>query len=115
MKFGVCEGSFSYFRCSNFVLHWGIHLIGRAAVLGGFGIFLNPSFSLIVDFEFGFQLICLWKVKSKTSSSSSRATTKTTTTVTTAKVREKKVYNLPGQKCDPPEEVCTLILDGFCC
>ncbi|KAG7029719.1 hypothetical protein SDJN02_08061 [Cucurbita argyrosperma subsp. argyrosperma] len=44
------------------------------------------------------------EVKSKTSSSSSRATTKTTTTVTTAKVREKKVYNLPGQKCDPPEE-----------
>lgn len=41
------------------------------------------------------------KVKSKTTSSSSKTTSKTTTT----KVREKKVYSLPGQKHDPPEEV----------
>ncbi|KAL5071197.1 hypothetical protein RYX36_022084 [Vicia faba] len=41
------------------------------------------------------------EVKHKaTSSSSSKSTTKTTTT----KVREKKVYNLPGQKHDPPEQ-----------
>ncbi|KAE8677826.1 carotenoid cleavage dioxygenase 8-like protein B [Hibiscus syriacus] len=39
------------------------------------------------------------EVKSKTSSSSS----KTTATIKT-KVREKKVYTLPGQKHDPPEE-----------
>ncbi|XP_028802108.1 uncharacterized protein LOC114757275 [Neltuma alba] len=39
------------------------------------------------------------EVKSKTTSSSSK-TTKTATT----KVREKKVYSLPGQKHDPPEE-----------
>ncbi|KAL1165052.1 hypothetical protein V6Z11_A06G107300 [Gossypium hirsutum] len=38
-------------------------------------------------------------VKSKTSSSSSK-----TSTTTKAKVREKKVYTLPGQKHDPPEE-----------
>ncbi|XP_039014602.1 uncharacterized protein LOC120144641 [Hibiscus syriacus] len=37
--------------------------------------------------------------KSKTSSSSSK-----TTASTKAKVREKKVYTLPGQKHDPPEE-----------
>lgn len=41
------------------------------------------------------------EVKSKSASSSSKTTTKTTTTV---KVREKKVYTLPGQKHDPPEE-----------
>jgi len=41
------------------------------------------------------------KVKSKTTSSSSKTTTKRATT----KVREKKVYSLPGQKHDPPEEV----------
>lgn len=29
---------------------------------------------------------------------------KTTTTTTTVKTREKKVYSLPGQKYDPPEE-----------
>ncbi|KAI5394240.1 uncharacterized protein LOC127098018 [Lathyrus oleraceus] len=40
------------------------------------------------------------EVKHKATSSSSKSTTKTTTT----KVREKKVYNLPGQKHDPPEQ-----------
>lgn len=40
------------------------------------------------------------EVKGNTTSSSS----KTTTTTTTVKVREKKVYTLPGQKYDPPEE-----------
>ncbi|KAK4274274.1 hypothetical protein QN277_017522 [Acacia crassicarpa] len=40
------------------------------------------------------------EVKSKTVSSSSKTTTKTATN----KVREKKVYSLPGQKHDPPEE-----------
>ncbi|KAL3746764.1 hypothetical protein ACJRO7_015665 [Eucalyptus globulus] len=49
------------------------------------------------------------EVKSKAMPSSSktvaRTTTTTTTTTTTAtKVREKKVFNLPGQKHDPPEE-----------
>uniref|UniRef100_A0A2P2K0C0 Uncharacterized protein LOC103456025 n=1 Tax=Rhizophora mucronata TaxID=61149 RepID=A0A2P2K0C0_RHIMU len=44
------------------------------------------------------------EVKSKTTSSSS----KTTTTAKTTKVREKKVYSLPGQKYDPPEEVLVL-------
>ncbi|XP_021277433.1 uncharacterized protein LOC110411550 isoform X2 [Herrania umbratica] len=39
------------------------------------------------------------EVKSKASSSSSK-----TTTTTKTKVREKKVYILPGQKHDPPEE-----------
>ncbi|GKV44881.1 hypothetical protein SLEP1_g52019 [Rubroshorea leprosula] len=39
------------------------------------------------------------KVKSKATSSSSK-----TTSTTTTKVREKKVYTLPGQKHDPPEE-----------
>ncbi|GKV03433.1 hypothetical protein SLEP1_g15731 [Rubroshorea leprosula] len=39
------------------------------------------------------------EVKSKASSSSSK-----TTTTKTTKVREKKVYTLPGQKHDPPEE-----------
>ncbi|KAI4380895.1 hypothetical protein MLD38_007033 [Melastoma candidum] len=33
-----------------------------------------------------------------------RVTTTTTTTTTTTKAREKKVYSLPGQKHDPPEE-----------
>nr|ACU23417.1 unknown [Glycine max] len=45
------------------------------------------------------------EVKSKpvtTSSASSKTITKTTTTKT--KVREKKVYSLPGQKHDPPEQ-----------
>ncbi|XP_038885131.1 uncharacterized protein LOC120075630 isoform X3 [Benincasa hispida] len=49
-------------------------------------------------------LVTKSEVKSKTISSSSKTTTKTTTTTTTAKVREKKVFNLPGQKYDPPEE-----------
>lgn len=52
------------------------------------------------------------EVKSKAMPSSSKTvarttttTTKTTTTTTAAtKVREKKVFNLPGQKHDPPEE-----------
>ncbi|GAV84608.1 hypothetical protein CFOL_v3_28052 [Cephalotus follicularis] len=39
------------------------------------------------------------EVKSKTTSSSSKTITKTTT-----KTREKKVYTLPGQRYDPPEE-----------
>ncbi|KDP34149.1 hypothetical protein JCGZ_07720 [Jatropha curcas] len=39
------------------------------------------------------------EVKSKTASTTSKTTTKTTT-----RVREKKVYSLPGQKYDPPEE-----------
>ena len=41
------------------------------------------------------------KVKLKSASSSS----KTTTTTTTTRVRQKKVFSLPGQRCDPPEEV----------
>ena len=41
------------------------------------------------------------KVKSKSISSSSKTTKK----ATASKVREKKVYSLPGQKHDPPEEV----------
>ncbi|CAK8568868.1 unnamed protein product [Lathyrus sativus] len=51
-----------------------------------------------------------YEVKSKPttmSSSSSKTTTTTKTTkrkTTTTKVRERKVYNLPGQKHDPPEE-----------
>ncbi|CAI8599847.1 unnamed protein product [Vicia faba] len=50
------------------------------------------------------------EVKSKPmtmSSSSSKTTTTTKTTkrkTTTTKVRERKVYSLPGQKHDPPEE-----------
>lgn len=40
------------------------------------------------------------EVKSKTTPSSSKTTTRTTT----AKAREKKVFSLPGQKFDPPEE-----------
>ncbi|KAK6927359.1 hypothetical protein RJ641_005950 [Dillenia turbinata] len=43
------------------------------------------------------------EVKEKTTPSSSKTTT-TTTKKTTTKVREKKVYNLPGQKYDVPEE-----------
>ncbi|KAK8706785.1 hypothetical protein V6N13_057861 [Hibiscus sabdariffa] len=39
------------------------------------------------------------EVKSKTGSSSSK-----TSTITKTKAREKKVYTLPGQKHDPPEE-----------
>nr|KYP52330.1 hypothetical protein KK1_025807 [Cajanus cajan] len=39
------------------------------------------------------------EVKSRSTSSSSKTITKTTT-----KVREKKVYSLPGQKHDPPEQ-----------
>ncbi|CAJ1972245.1 unnamed protein product [Sphenostylis stenocarpa] len=39
------------------------------------------------------------EVKSKSTSSSSKTETKTTT-----KVREKKVFSLPGQKHDPPEQ-----------
>lgn len=44
------------------------------------------------------------EVKSKTISSSSKTPTKITTTTTTAKAREKKVFNLAGQRYDPPEE-----------
>ncbi|KAK3212982.1 hypothetical protein Dsin_017688 [Dipteronia sinensis] len=53
------------------------------------------------------------EVKSKTTSSSSKiapSSSKTalislkTTTTTTTRVREKKVFTLPGQKFDPPEE-----------
>ncbi|XP_024025285.1 uncharacterized protein LOC21393990 [Morus notabilis] len=48
------------------------------------------------------------EVKSKTTSGSSKAATTTTTTKTTktstTKVKQKKVYTLPGQKYDPPEE-----------
>ncbi|KAK4769526.1 hypothetical protein SAY86_027676 [Trapa natans] len=40
------------------------------------------------------------EVKSKAIPSSSKSTTKTATT----RVREKKVFTLPGQKHDPPEE-----------
>lgn len=43
------------------------------------------------------------EVKSKTTSGSSKAATKTTSTTTT-RVKQKKVYTLPGQKYDPPEE-----------
>uniref|UniRef100_K7M6T8 Uncharacterized protein n=1 Tax=Glycine max TaxID=3847 RepID=K7M6T8_SOYBN len=39
------------------------------------------------------------EVKSKSTSSSSKTVTQTTT-----KAREKKVYSLPGQKHDPPEQ-----------
>lgn len=42
------------------------------------------------------------KVKSKTTPSSSKTTT---TTTKVKEKREKKVYSLPGQKYDPPEEV----------
>lgn len=42
------------------------------------------------------------KVKEKSSSTSKRTVTKTTTVKVKA---EKKVYSLPGQKYDPPEEV----------
>ena len=44
------------------------------------------------------------KVKSKTTLGSSKVAT---TTVTT-KVKQKKVYTLPGQRYDPPEEVLIL-------
>ncbi|KAK2995015.1 hypothetical protein RJ640_012255 [Escallonia rubra] len=49
------------------------------------------------------------KVKAKTTSGMSKTTTTTTTTTTTkkttaVKTREKKVYTLPGQKFDVPEE-----------
>lgn len=42
------------------------------------------------------------KVKAKGTTSSSKTVTKTVT-----KTREKKVYSLPGQKYDVPEEVRT--------
>ncbi|CAH2080548.1 unnamed protein product, partial [Thlaspi arvense] len=42
------------------------------------------------------------KVKARTTSVSSSS--KTTTKKTTVKTREKKVYSLPGQKYDVPEE-----------
>ncbi|XP_021906516.1 uncharacterized protein LOC110821064 isoform X8 [Carica papaya] len=42
------------------------------------------------------------EVKSKTTPSSSKTTT---TTTKVKEKREKKVYSLPGQKYDPPEEV----------
>ncbi|KAG2691866.1 hypothetical protein I3760_08G026000 [Carya illinoinensis] len=42
------------------------------------------------------------EVKPKTASASASASAKSTKTTT--KVREKKVYTLPGQKYDPPEE-----------
>ncbi|KAI4376958.1 hypothetical protein MLD38_014659 [Melastoma candidum] len=46
------------------------------------------------------------KIEVKSKPSPSKTTTKrvTTTTMTTTKAREKKVYSLPGQKHDPPEE-----------
>lgn len=77
----------------------------------------NPSLLWLLILNLGFNCFSIWKVKSKTISSSSKTTTKTTTTTTTAtaKVREKKVFNLPGQKYDPPEEVCAfLLLDSLC-
>jgi len=43
------------------------------------------------------------EVKGKTISTTSKITTKKTT-VKTREKREKKVYSLPGQKSDPPEE-----------
>lgn len=52
---------------------------------------------------------CL-KVKSKMMPSSSKTTTRTTTT----KVREKKVFSLPGQKFDRPEEVSHLLPSNSC-
>lgn len=53
--------------------------------------------------------ISIVKIKSKASSSSSK-----TTVTTTTKVREKKVFTLPGQKYDPPEEVEKIITVIFC-
>lgn len=49
--------------------------------------------------------ILILKVKHKATSSSSSSSSKSTMKTTTTKVREKKVYNLPGQKHDPPEQV----------
>ncbi|CAL5435570.1 unnamed protein product [Camellia sinensis] len=44
------------------------------------------------------------EVKVKTASSSSKTTSSSSTKTTTVKTREKKVYSLPGQKYDVPEE-----------
>ncbi|XP_072995873.1 uncharacterized protein [Typha latifolia] len=44
------------------------------------------------------------EVKGKTATSSSKFVKKTTKTTTVKKKAEKKVYSLPGQKYDPPEE-----------
>ncbi|CAK7353212.1 unnamed protein product [Dovyalis caffra] len=46
------------------------------------------------------------EVKSKSAPSSSKSaprSSKTTTTTTTTRVRQKKVFSLPGQRYDPPE------------
>lgn len=53
--------------------------------------------------------ISIVKIKSKPGSSSSK-----TTVTTTTKVREKKVFTLPGQKYDPPEEVENIIILILC-
>ncbi|KAI7988733.1 hypothetical protein LOK49_LG13G02384 [Camellia lanceoleosa] len=45
------------------------------------------------------------EVKVKTASSSSKTTSSSSMKTTTVKMREKKVYSLPGQKYDVPEEV----------
>lgn len=68
---------------------------------------LNTSIKHPPDSKLKFVTTTVTKseVKSKpvtTSSASSKTITKTTTTKT--KVREKKVYSLPGQKHDPPEQ-----------
>lgn len=53
-------------------------------------------------------------MKGKTSSSSSKMVAKTVTKVATVRARvEKKVYTLPGQKHDPPEEVFVLLFFFF--
>ncbi|GKV44882.1 hypothetical protein SLEP1_g52019 [Rubroshorea leprosula] len=68
-----------------------------------FSLFLNIlDLVFLLDSQFGdLDTLCIShvKVKSKATSSSSK-----TTSTTTTKVREKKVYTLPGQKHDPPEE-----------
>lgn len=51
------------------------------------------------------------KVKGKeTASSSSKSITKT---ATVTKLKEKKVYSLPGQKYDIPEEVSNIAILSF--
>lgn len=77
--------------------------IGNRSGFGAIEIWIIPIGQLGLDSKWGC-LFSYWKVKSKTITSSSKTTTKATTS--TAKVREKKVFNLAGQKHDPPEEVC---------
>lgn len=93
------------FSCGPFFLLFGF--------ISSYLIYFVPQFQLLqlcaywFLYVFSFNLLCGKKVRGNSGSRSSKTLTKTTTV---KRKTEKKVYTLPGQKHDPPEEVFDLLL-----